>query len=88
MQGAQFINNTSKRPNIAFLIVLLVVDLLRRHIVGCSDMRECKLRLIVEHASQTEVSQLHVAIEIQEDVARFQITVQNFLRQVVWAGTI
>lgn len=48
-------------------------------------MRVCELRLLVHHSSEAEVAYLDVAVGVQENVAGFQVPVQDFLRQVTRA---
>lgn len=43
-------------------------------------MRERKLTLLVHHPCEAKVPQLHIAVAIQKDVARLQVSVQNLLR--------
>lgn len=81
MQRAELVNNAAERPNVTFLVVLLVVDLLWRHVVGRANVGECELRFIVKHPGQSEVAQFHVAVQIEEDVAGFEVAVQDFLRE-------
>lgn len=64
VQGTQLIDYAPKRPNVALLVVLLIVNLLRRHVVRGANVRECELGLVVEHARQAEVAELHIAVEI------------------------
>lgn len=73
MQRAELINNAAKRPNVTFFIVLLIVDLLRRHVVGRANMSECKLRFVVKHPRQSKVAQFDVTVQIEEDIARFEV---------------
>lgn len=82
MQGAQFVYYAPKRPNVALFVVFLVVNLLRRHVVRGANVREGELRLVVEHSGQTEVAQFDVAVQVKENVARFQIPVQDLLRHI------
>ena len=79
MQRTQLVQYAAKRPDVTFFIVLLLVDLLRAHVVWSTHMRECELRLVRHDTSEAEVTELHVRVGIEEDVARFEVTMQNFL---------
>lgn len=79
VEGAELVYNTTKRPNVTLLIVLLVMNLLRRHIIRRSDVRERELGFIIKNPRKSKVSQLDVAVQVKEDVAGFQVTVQDFL---------
>ena len=49
----------------------------RGHVEGCSDIGVRKHGALRQDSSQAEVSQLDIVGGIEEDVARFQVTVQD-----------
>jgi hypothetical protein len=83
MKGTELVNDASKRPNIAFLVVFLVMDLLWRHVVWGTNVSESKLRLLVHYSRKSEVTQLNVTIPIQEYIPRFKISMQYLLRELI-----
>ena len=42
-----------------------------------------KLGVLIHHSREAEVSKFHVRVSVQENVARLQISVHNFLREVL-----
>ena len=77
LQRRSFVDNAPERPDVAFVVVLLFVDLFRRHVVGCPDVRVRVHRLVSEHLRQSEVAQLHVRVFSDKDVCRLDVSVQN-----------
>ena len=91
MQSCHLINNTTQGPDIALLIVLWLIDLLRAHIVRSTHMGICKLGLLVHCPSQAKISNLYVLTQIEENIARLQISVQdlgisNFIALWIYCG--
>jgi hypothetical protein len=80
VQRTKLINNTAQAPNITFFIVLLVMNLFRRHIIWSSDMCKSKLTFLIHHSSKTKISQFHITITVQKNVSRFQVSMEDFLR--------
>ena len=82
MESTQFIDDTPERPNVAQFVVFLIMNLFGAHVIWSTDMRECKLRLVVHHSGQTKVAEFAVRIAIQKYVSRLQVSMQYFLRQL------
>lgn len=59
------------------LVVLAVIDLLWAHVVRRAYVSVGELRLLVHSSCQTEVPYLHVAVGVQEDVARLEVSVKD-----------
>jgi hypothetical protein len=64
VKRTQFVNDAPEGPDVALFIVLLIVNLLRRHVVRSADVGERELRFVVEHAGQAKVAELDIAVEI------------------------
>ena len=61
-KSRHFISQAPQRPNITFLVIALVIDLLGTHVVGRADVRLSEDRSIIENASQAKITQLGVLI--------------------------
>lgn len=51
-------------------------------------MRKGKLRLVVHDPCEAKISQLDIAVGIEEDVARLQVAMENLLRQIALARVL
>ena len=71
MQRTKFVNDATKRPYVAFFVVLLLIYLFRAHVIRCSDVRVGELGLLAHDTSQAEVTELDVGVRVKEDVAGF-----------------
>jgi len=78
----KLIDDASQWPNITFLIILLIINLLRTHIIWCTNMGKSKLGFVVHYSSQAEISKLDITVSIQEDVSRLQVSMEDFLRPI------
>lgn len=76
-QGGQFIDKASCWPDIWFLIVLPIPDLLRRHVVGRANMGLCEFRVLSHLTAESKVSQFHMVSLINEDIGRFDVPMQH-----------
>lgn len=76
-QADHFIEDAAKRPNIRLRVVVRLFDLLRRHVVRCSDIGVRVLRLGGQNPAKPEISELHIVVLVEEKVARLQVSVQN-----------
>lgn len=49
----------------------------RRHVVRRPNKRLCKAGVVVQNPGQAEVSELHVLLDVEEDVGWFQVPVKD-----------
>ena len=79
MQCTKLVDYATKRPNVTFLIVFLIMNLFRRHVVRSTNVGEGKLRFLVHNSCETEVPQFNITIPVQENISWLQISMQYFL---------
>ena len=70
-QSGHLVGETTKRPDVTLLIILLLVDLLGAHVVGRSDVGLGVHRTIIQDSGQSKVSQLCILANVKEDVSWF-----------------
>ena len=78
-QREHLVDDAARRPDITLLIVALLLNLLWAHVVRCADMGVGKDRLVAHHPAQPEIAQLHVLVRVEEDVAWFEVPVQDLV---------
>ena len=78
-EAEHLVDDTAGRPNIAFLIVALLLDLLRAHIVRSAHMGVCKDTFIAHDPGQAEIAQFYVLICIKHHVTGLQVTMKDFV---------
>ena len=79
-QCGHLVGEAAQRPDVTLLIVALLVDLLGAHVVRRADVGLSVDTALVEHSCQTKVTQLRSRLSINEDISRFEVTVQDSLR--------
>ncbi len=72
-QSCCLVNYAASAPNITLLVILLIVDLFRTHVIGGADMSVGIHRVLVHHPGQPKVTKFDVLFGVEEDVAGFQI---------------
>lgn len=72
-----FINNTSKRPNVWFMIILKICYLFRTHIVWSSNMSCRKHRFFIHLSWKSKIPNFYICIFIKKDVSWFKISMKN-----------
>jgi hypothetical protein len=77
LERGHFVKNTTERPNIALVVVRLVLTDFRRKVVRGADSCTCKLMSAMKNACNAEVSELDDVFLRKEDVLRFQIAVKD-----------
>ena len=77
-QCCDLVDDAAQRPDIALLVILLVIDLFWAHVVGRADVRVGEDRLVPHDARKAKVSQLHVVVCVEEYIAGLQITMEDF----------
>ena len=78
MLCSHFIQNTTNRPYINLLIVLLIVDQFWRHVIRRAYMSLWE-DAASHHLAESKISQLDSTVLIQEYVARLDVTVYNLV---------
>ena len=73
----EFVHETPKSPDVALLVVRLLLAHLWGEVQWSSHPSLSKLRAWVEGPPESHVPDLDVAVPIQEDVAGFDIPVQD-----------
>ena len=83
-QGRHLVDDAAKRPDVALFIVLLIVDLLWAHVVRCANVGLGKHGLLIHNSGEAEITQFSVSLTIEENVAGFEITVEDLLDAILW----
>lgn len=78
-ERGHFVHDATERPDVRLLVVLLLVDLLGRHVVRRAHMGLGKLGLAVHDPRQAEVADLGVVVGVKKNVAGLKVAVQDFL---------
>jgi hypothetical protein len=76
-QSDHFVENAAEGPDVRLLIVWLLLTDLRRQIVRSTDSSLCAIVSVLEYSSNTEVTNLDLAVLRHEDVLSFQVSVQD-----------
>lgn len=66
-----FVDDTSRRPNIAFLVIALLLDLFWAHVVRRANVCVGEDRLVSHHAAQPKIAKLYILLAIEEDITGF-----------------
>jgi len=82
-EGCNLIDDAPRRPNITFLIVLLVINLLRTHVVGGAHVGLGEDRVLIHHPGEPEVAQLHIVVAVQKHIPWLQVSMQDLLLPIV-----
>lgn len=77
VQVSHLVDDAPKGPNIALFIILTFVYLLRAHIERSAYVGLGIYRLVTYGFSKTKVPELGVLLVVQENIGRFQISVQD-----------
>ena len=78
-EAYHFVYYTSSGPDITLFIVALFLDLLWAHVVGCAHMGVSKDGLVSHDARQSKITQLHILVLVEKDIARLQVPMQNLV---------
>ena len=70
-QAYDFVQNAPCWPNVWFVVVGELRNLLGRHVVRCSNVGVSKLRFVTHYPWKAEVAQFHIALRVDEHVSRF-----------------
>lgn len=76
-QRAHFVENTTKTPNIAFAIVLLLLHNLRRHVVWSANSSLCLLHGPTKDPRNAEISHFNNPRAGEKNILRLEVSVQD-----------
>ena len=63
-EGCHLVYDAAKGPDVALLVVLLLVYQLWTHIVGCANMSVSKHGVLIHDTGETEVAQFRVVSRV------------------------
>lgn len=86
-KSCHLIDDTSCTPDVALFVVLLIVNLLWRHIVWGTDMSIGEDGVLIHDSGEPEITKLDVLALIQEDIPRLQISMKNLTLFAIVAST-
>ena len=77
-ESDHFIEDTSKRPDIRFLVVRFLLADLWRQVVRSTDSCLSTIIGVLQNTSNTEVSNLNCTILVHKNVLSLQVSMENF----------
>jgi hypothetical protein len=66
-----------ERPDVRLEVVAVLIDALRRHVVGSAHQAERHARALAEEATQAEVAKLDGALGRDEHIGRLQVAMHD-----------
>lgn len=78
LQSNHLIQDAACGPNVCLFIIAMLVNLLWRHVVRSANVRLSILRLSTQNSGKTEIPKLDIIIAVEENIPRFNVSVQNF----------
>jgi len=79
LEGAHFVEDAAEGPDVAFVVVGLLLTELRRQVVRRPHHRMRKVRSLVQHLSHPQVSNLYLVIFGEEHVDGFDVSVEDLV---------
>ena len=76
-QGQHFVQNAPQAPNVRLLVVWFFLANFRGKVIRSSDGSRCAVIGVLEHSSNTEVSDFDLVRLSHEDVLSFQVSVED-----------
>lgn len=70
VQSSHFVENASKWPDVTLLIVVLVINLFRTHVVGSPYVSLSIHALISQDSRKSKIAKFHVFFAINENISR------------------
>lgn len=76
-QSGDLVYHAASWPNVALLIVLLLWNLFRGHVIGSAYVSVGIYWLVTHYSGKAEVAQFNIATAVQEDIAWLEVSVQD-----------
>mmetsp|Transcript_1391 Transcript_1391/g.3042 ORF Transcript_1391/g.3042 Transcript_1391/m.3042 type:complete len:200 (-) Transcript_1391:826-1425(-) len=78
-EGSELVEETSKAPDVRLEVVALAVKHLRRHVQGCTDLRESFHGLSRENSSKSEITKLQNVVCGDENIRWLNVSMHHSL---------
>lgn len=78
-QHAELVEHTTEHPHVRLSVVLLPKAHLGTQVVRSASGRLCHIKSRVKHLGDTKVTNLDVVFAVEEDILRFQVSMQDVL---------
>jgi hypothetical protein len=79
METSDLVDDTAEGPDVRFLVVALIGDLFRTHVVRSAYLSLSINRFVPHLPGETEVPNLHVHVLVQEHISRLEVSMQNLV---------
>jgi hypothetical protein len=86
MKTADFIQESTRAPNIGLLSVIRRFNLLRRHIVRRPNVRRSVYTVLPENPGQAKIAKLQIHIPVKKHVLGLDVSVNNLPLGTVMTG--
>jgi len=73
----KFVSENTKRPDVDFSRLFLLIDNLGSHPQFCTELGMCNVLLNCQLARDTEVSELDLTLHVVKNVVRFDVAMDN-----------
>lgn len=79
LEGGKLIQDAACGPHIRLVVVRLVLEQLRAHVVGCTNLCAGKGHGAIQDLGNAQVTQHQAAVAKQEDVLQLNVAVQHLV---------
>lgn len=74
LESAQLVEDAAERPNVAFVIIWLLLTQLRAKIIRRPNDRMCHILRLIQQLGYSQITDLYFVILAQEHIYRFYIS--------------
>ena len=80
IERRHFVENATKGPDVGLVVVRLVLEYFRGHVVGCSDTCSRKVLRTFHDLANSKITKDQPAVPEQEDILSLEVAVKDAIR--------